>query len=162
MTSSYCSPRQIIRLGNFHNPTLYRIRSCRGRSPRMSRTGHSKIRRRRRAGRQGLFLSSFIARPTALSDTLLRLSINAASTSRKLLALFSTSVSLITISVRVYNLVTANHTHLIFPSFLEEFDNAINAWKESIALQPSSPDAHTSPYQLSPQPSSLYIHRSRV
>lgn len=26
----------------------------------------------------------------------------------------------------------------------EEFDDAIAAWKESIALQPSSPDAHTS------------------
>ena len=26
----------------------------------------------------------------------------------------------------------------------EEYDQAIAAWKESIALQPSSPDAHTS------------------
>jgi len=29
-------------------------------------------------------------------------------------------------------------------SSVEEFDDAIAAWKESIALQPSSPDAHTS------------------
>jgi hypothetical protein len=29
---------------------------------------------------------------------------------------------------------------------VEEFDEAINAWKESIALQPVSPDAHTSQY----------------
>lgn len=27
---------------------------------------------------------------------------------------------------------------------IEEFDEAISAWKESIDLQPSSPDAHTS------------------
>lgn len=35
----------------------------------------------------------------------------------------------------------------------EEFDEAIAAWKESIALQPSSPDAHTnlaSAYIISP------------
>lgn len=30
--------------------------------------------------------------------------------------------------------------------FTEEYDDAINAWKESITLQPSSPDAHTSAY----------------
>lgn len=30
----------------------------------------------------------------------------------------------------------------------EEFDDAIQAWKDSIALQPSSPDAHTSKVQL--------------
>jgi len=36
---------------------------------------------------------------------------------------------------------------------LKEYDDAINAWKESIALQPSSPDAHTnlaSAYIISP------------
>jgi len=36
---------------------------------------------------------------------------------------------------------------------LKEYDEAINAWKESIALQPSSPDAHTnlaSAYIISP------------
>ena len=27
---------------------------------------------------------------------------------------------------------------------IEEYDEAIEAWKESISLQPSSPDAHTS------------------
>lgn len=27
---------------------------------------------------------------------------------------------------------------------LEEYDDAINVWKESISLQPSSPDAHLS------------------
>lgn len=32
-------------------------------------------------------------------------------------------------------------THIVTP---EEFDDAIKAWKESIALEPSSPDAHTS------------------
>ncbi|KAJ2919451.1 hypothetical protein MD484_g899, partial [Candolleomyces efflorescens] len=38
---------------------------------------------------------------------------------------------------------------------LKEFDEAIAAWKESIALQPSSPDAHTnlaSAYIISPVP----------
>jgi len=36
---------------------------------------------------------------------------------------------------------------------LKEYDDAINAWKESISLQPSSPDAHTnlaSAYIISP------------
>ena len=31
---------------------------------------------------------------------------------------------------------------------LEEFDQAISCWKDSIALQPSSPDAHTSTFVL--------------
>jgi len=31
----------------------------------------------------------------------------------------------------------------------EEYDEAINAWKESITLQPSSPDAHTSMLSIS-------------
>ncbi|KAJ3562592.1 hypothetical protein NP233_g9477 [Leucocoprinus birnbaumii] len=38
---------------------------------------------------------------------------------------------------------------------LKEYDDAISAWKESIALQPSSPDAHTnlaSAYIISPVP----------
>ena len=32
----------------------------------------------------------------------------------------------------------------LITTYPEEYDDAINAWKESIALQPSSPDAHTS------------------
>ena len=32
----------------------------------------------------------------------------------------------------------------------EEFDEAITAWKESITLQPSSPDAHTSAFHSLP------------
>ena len=32
----------------------------------------------------------------------------------------------------------------------EEFDEAIAAWKESITLQPSSPDAHTSGFRSKP------------
>ena len=30
--------------------------------------------------------------------------------------------------------------------YLEEYDEAIASWKDSIALQPSSPDTHTSTY----------------
>ncbi|KAH8116407.1 TPR-like protein [Phellopilus nigrolimitatus] len=49
---------------------------------------------------------------------------------------------------------------------LKEFDDAINAWKESIALQPSSPDAHTnlaSAYIISPvSRPDLALHHLRI
>ena len=41
---------------------------------------------------------------------------------------------------------------LFFPNlnrvWVEEYDDAISAWKESITLQPSSPDAHTSMFAI--------------
>ncbi|KAH9930500.1 uncharacterized protein BXZ73DRAFT_47643, partial [Epithele typhae] len=49
---------------------------------------------------------------------------------------------------------------------LKEFDDAISVWKESIALQPSSPDAHTniaSAYIVSPvSRPDLALHHLRV
>ncbi|RXW20682.1 hypothetical protein EST38_g5189 [Candolleomyces aberdarensis] len=49
---------------------------------------------------------------------------------------------------------------------LKEFDEAIAAWKESITLQPSSPDAHTnlaSAYIISPVPRpDLALHHLEV
>ena len=58
-----------------------------------------------------------------------------------------TASSLFNLGVTHYHLSetellsSSSHLNLIYP---EEYDNAISAWKESIALQPSSPDAHTS------------------
>ncbi|KAJ3550327.1 hypothetical protein NMY22_g538 [Coprinellus aureogranulatus] len=53
--------------------------------------------------------------------------------------------------------------HTMLP---EEYDEAIKAWKESIALQPSSPDAHTnlaSAYIISPVPRpDLALHHLEV
>lgn len=37
---------------------------------------------------------------------------------------------------------------LVLKRSTEEYDDAISAWKESISLQPSSPDAHTSVFLL--------------
>ncbi|TEB29083.1 TPR-like protein [Coprinellus micaceus] len=49
---------------------------------------------------------------------------------------------------------------------LKEYDDAIKAWKESIGLQPSSPDAHTnlaSAYIISPNPQpDLALHHLEV
>ncbi|KAL0953487.1 hypothetical protein HGRIS_004717 [Hohenbuehelia grisea] len=49
---------------------------------------------------------------------------------------------------------------------LKEFDEAISAWKESIALQPASPDAHTnlaSAYIVSPVPRpDLALHHLNI
>ncbi|KAJ8522725.1 hypothetical protein ONZ45_g731 [Pleurotus djamor] len=49
---------------------------------------------------------------------------------------------------------------------LKEFDEAIAAWKDSIALQPSSPDTHTnlaSAYIVSPVPRpDLALHHLRI
>lgn len=49
---------------------------------------------------------------------------------------------------------------------LKEYDDAISAWKESIALQPSSPDAHTnlaSAYIISPVPRpDLALHHLEI
>ncbi|KAK7687973.1 hypothetical protein QCA50_009192 [Cerrena zonata] len=61
-------------------------------------------------------------------------------------ALYQRSVDVKKTASSLFNL-GVTHYHL------KEFDNAINAWKESIALQPSSPDAHTnlaSAYIVSP------------
>ncbi|CAL1714950.1 unnamed protein product [Somion occarium] len=61
-------------------------------------------------------------------------------------ALYQRSVDIKKTASSLFNL-GVTHYHL------KEFDQAINAWKESIALQPSSPDAHTnlaSAYIISP------------
>lgn len=58
-----------------------------------------------------------------------------------------TASSLFNLGVTYYHLSESelhappSHLNPIRP---EEYDDAIDAWKESIALQPSSPDAHTS------------------
>lgn len=67
--------------------------------------------------------------------------INAAPASRGMQARFSTLVSRTTILVR------ASPSYPFFPLAdisPEEYDDAIAAWKESVTLQPSSPDAHIS------------------
>ena len=72
-------------------------------------------------------------------------------------SLFNLGVTHYHLSTRLLSISLLRHVKIIsyhFLIFLEEFDQAINAWKESIALQPSSPDAHTSPYQLFPPRSS--------
>jgi len=51
-------------------------------------------------------------------------------------ALYKRSVEIKKTPSSLFNL-GVTHYHL------KEYDDAINAWKESIALQPSSPDAHT-------------------
>ncbi|KAJ3515994.1 hypothetical protein NLJ89_g1405 [Agrocybe chaxingu] len=61
-------------------------------------------------------------------------------------ALYQRSVEIKRNASSLFNL-GVTHYHL------KEFDEAISAWKESIALQPSSPDAHTnlaSAYIISP------------
>ncbi|KAF9786486.1 hypothetical protein BJ322DRAFT_1108332 [Thelephora terrestris] len=63
-------------------------------------------------------------------------------------ALYKRSVEIKKTASSLFNL-GVTHYHL------KEYDDAINAWKESIALQPSSPDAHTnlaSAYIISPIP----------
>lgn len=63
-------------------------------------------------------------------------------------ALYQRSVEIKRNASSLFNL-GVTHYHL------KEFDEAINAWKESIALQPASPDAHTnlaSAYIISPVP----------
>lgn len=40
-------------------------------------------------------------------------------------------------------------TRLLTQRSSEEFDDAISAWKESIEMQPASPDAHTSAFMES-------------
>ncbi|PSR90599.1 hypothetical protein PHLCEN_2v4892 [Hermanssonia centrifuga] len=54
-------------------------------------------------------------------------------------ALYQRSVHIKRSASSLFNL-GVTHYHL------KEFDDAITAWKESITLQPSSPDAHTSTY----------------
>jgi len=63
-------------------------------------------------------------------------------------ALYKRSVEIKKTASSLFNL-GVTHYHL------KEYDDAISAWKESIALQPSSPDAHTnlaSAYIISPIP----------
>lgn len=68
--------------------------------------------------------------------------------SKRVPARYSTWVSPITISVSLTIINHENETHGAYCNSLhacpEEYDDAISAWKESIALQPSSPDTHTS------------------
>ena len=60
-----------------------------------------------------------------------------------------TASSLFNLGVTHYHLSgllrSSSHLDLICT---EEYDDAIYAWKQSITLQPSSPDAHTSPSPL--------------
>lgn len=69
-------------------------------------------------------------------------------------ALYKRSVEIKKTPSSLFNL-GVTHYHLSQPdslcsfphlnlAFVEEYDDAISAWKESITLQPSSPDAHTS------------------
>ncbi|OBZ78276.1 hypothetical protein A0H81_02672 [Grifola frondosa] len=74
-------------------------------------------------------------------------------------ALYKRSVDVKRTASALFNL-GVTHYHL------KEFDDAIAAWKESIALQPSSPDAHTnlaSAYIVSPvSRPDLALHHLRI
>ncbi|KAI0080212.1 TPR-like protein [Panus rudis PR-1116 ss-1] len=74
-------------------------------------------------------------------------------------ALYQRSVEIKKTASSLFNL-GVTHYHL------KEFDEAIKAWKESIALQPSSPDAHTnlaSAYIISPvSRPDLALHHLRI
>lgn len=54
-------------------------------------------------------------------------------------------------------MIPLTYTTVVNGPLSEEFDEAIAAWKESITLQPSSPDAHTSE-SLTP----LYLEQSLI
>ncbi|KAI0084497.1 hypothetical protein BDY19DRAFT_971462 [Irpex rosettiformis] len=82
-----------------------------------------------------------------------------------------TASSLFNLGVTHYHLSTAVSPQLLPGTcakltFAEEFDEAIVAWKDSIALQPSSPDAHTnlaSAYVMLPQSRpDLAIHHLNI
>lgn len=74
-------------------------------------------------------------------------------------SLYQRSVEIKRTASSLFNL-GVTHYHL------KEFDDAIQAWKDSIALQPSSPDAHTnlaSAYVLSPiSRPDLALHHLRI
>ncbi|KIP08784.1 hypothetical protein PHLGIDRAFT_23305 [Phlebiopsis gigantea 11061_1 CR5-6] len=74
-------------------------------------------------------------------------------------ALYQRSVEVKRTASSLFNL-GVTHYHL------KEFDEAISAWKESITLQPSSPDAHTnlaSAYIISPvSRPDLALHHLRI
>ena len=60
-----------------------------------------------------------------------------------------------TVNVWVSTSLTATEPRLILSP--EEFDEAIQAWKDSISLQPSSPDAHTSKTSLATEKRIRYL-----
>jgi len=74
-------------------------------------------------------------------------------------SLYERSVEIKRTASSLFNL-GVTHYHL------KEYDDAISAWKESIALQPSSPDAHTnlaSAYIVSPIPRpDLAVHHLQI